>query len=187
MLGAERGGFLGADLHRPVAAQGMRVDVDQRRGDGRVGALPGSSSQAAGFEEEGERLLRAEQVLGDITLGVGGEADDHLAVLFQPLYVVGVALELALNARERVRSLALLCSFAGGRQATPMTPRMIWVGLRTRLGPRRWRRRAFLELVVPPDVLAATDRDAFAERLATIFGHDLGDQPRVTSRGDAGL
>jgi pimeloyl-ACP methyl ester carboxylesterase len=88
-----------------------------------------------------------------------------------------VALELALSTRERVRSLALLCTFVGGRQATPMT----------RVGPRGLRRRAFLELVMPPDVLAEADRDALAERLAPIFGHDLGDQPRVTMRQVAAM
>ena len=40
-----------------------------------------------------------------------------------------VALHLALTARDRARSLALLCTFANGRVATRMTPRMFWLGI----------------------------------------------------------
>jgi pimeloyl-ACP methyl ester carboxylesterase len=87
-----------------------------------------------------------------------------------------VALHLALTFRERVRSLALLCTFAGGRDAAPPTPRMVWTGLRTRIGTRRMRRRAFLELVLPP---GATAGDELAAQLAPLFGHDLADQPPV--------
>jgi pimeloyl-ACP methyl ester carboxylesterase len=106
----------------------------------------------------------------------------------EPTHVVGhslggsVALQLALGHRARVRSLSLLCTFASGKHAAPMTWRMFWAGMRTRIGPRSWRRRAFLELVMPPTCLPAIDRDALAAELAPLFGHDLGDQPPVVSQ-----
>src|SRR5262249_15194720 len=83
-------------------------------------------------------------------------ADDALTILdaesVEPAHVVGhslgglIALHLALEARSRVRSLALLCTFADGKAAAPLTLRMLWLGLRTRIGTRRMRRRAFLQL-----------------------------------------
>lgn len=85
-------------------------------------------------------------------------------------------MQLALSARTRVRSLALLCTFANSRRAAPLTPRMLWLGMCTRIGTRRMRRHAFLRLVMPPAALLGVDRDALAERLAPLFGHDLGEQ-----------
>jgi len=75
--------------------------------------------------------------------------------------------------------LALLCAFARGRDCTPLAP-VLWTGLRTKIGTRRQRRRAFLELVMPPGILRTADRDALAERLAPLFGHDLAVEPPVT-------
>lgn len=116
-------------------------------------------------------------------------ADDSRALLdaqrWEAAHIVGhslggpVALHLALIARDRVRSLALLCSFARGRAVAPPSWRMAWAGARFQLGPRGVRRRAFLELVLPPDVLRGADRDALADSLAPVFGHDLADQPPV--------
>jgi pimeloyl-ACP methyl ester carboxylesterase len=111
-------------------------------------------------------------------------ADDARAVLdglgVESAHVVGhslgglVALQLALEARPRVRSLSLLCTFAGGRVAAPLTPRMIWLGLRSRVGTRKMRRRGFLAIIMPPGALG--NPEASAGELATLFGHDLGDQ-----------
>ena len=85
------------------------------------------------------------------------------------------AVYLALAARERVRSLALLCTFADGRAAAPLTLRMMWLGMRSRVGTRAMRRRGFARLIYPPDGANAADFD----RLAALFGHDLGDTPDV--------
>lgn len=92
-----------------------------------------------------------------------------------------IALQLALDAPRRVRSLALLCTFASGADAAPLTPWMMWTGLRTRIGTRRMRRHAFLKLVMPSSVLAMTDWDGLAENLAPVFGHDLGDLPPIVN------
>lgn len=119
-------------------------------------------------------------------------AEDVLALMdaqgWQSAHVMGhslgglVALYLAHKARARVRSLALMCTFPSGAIPTRPTPWIIWAGLRTRLGTRRMRRHAFLELVLPSDALAGVDRDALAERLAELFSHDLADQPPVAMR-----
>lgn len=117
-------------------------------------------------------------------------ADDASAIMdamgWRSAHVVGhslgglVALHLALSARARVRSLSLLCTFARGRDAAPLSWWVLWTGLRTRIGSRRQRRRAFLELVMPAHVLRTRDRDDLAVQLAPIFGHDLGVEPPIT-------
>ncbi len=116
-------------------------------------------------------------------------ARDALAILdcagLPEAHVVGhslggvVALQLAITAPSRVRSLALLCTFSGGKTAAPPTARMLWLGARTRIGTRQMRRRSFLRLVMPPGPIAEADQ--LAERIATLFGHDLADQPSIVS------
>jgi pimeloyl-ACP methyl ester carboxylesterase len=90
-----------------------------------------------------------------------------------------VALHLALSERPRVRSLSLLCTFANGRDATKLSLAMLSIGLRTRIGTRAQRRRAFLQLVMTPTAWAATDSEAMAAELAPLFGHDLADHPAI--------
>lgn len=98
-----------------------------------------------------------------------------------------VALEMALARPERARSLSLLCTLARGRDATRLTWRMLRLGLRSRVGPRRARRRAFLEMVMPPGALRGADRDRMAAELAPLFGHDLADQPAIALKQLAAL
>lgn len=93
-----------------------------------------------------------------------------------------IAQHLALTARPRVKSLSLLCTFSRGQDATALTPWMLWVGLRTRIGNKRQRRRAFLQMVMPPETYSSADLDALAQQLEPLFGHDLADQPPVVMR-----
>jgi len=108
---------------------------------------------------------------------------DHLG--WSSAHVVGhsmggvIAQQIALDAPHRVRSLSLLCTFARGRDGARPTPRVLWMSLRTRIGTRRMRRRAFLELVVPRQDLDQTDSDALAARLAPLLGRDLADSPPI--------
>ncbi|MBY0490146.1 MAG: alpha/beta hydrolase [Gemmatimonadaceae bacterium] len=90
-----------------------------------------------------------------------------------------VAMQLALDAPDRVASLALLCTFANGRAAAPLTWRMLSLGARTRIGSRASRRRAFLGLIAPPGRI--DEFAARADRLAELFGHDLADQPAIAN------
>jgi pimeloyl-ACP methyl ester carboxylesterase len=134
-------------------------------------------------------LGRSQPMGWDIT--VEQLAEDALAILdaeqVESAHVVGhslgglVALHLALEARARVRSLTLMCTFANGRSAAPLSLRMMWLGMRTRFGTRRMRRRAFLQLIMPADALTNTDTDALAERLGPLFGHDLAEQPPIAN------
>jgi pimeloyl-ACP methyl ester carboxylesterase len=90
-----------------------------------------------------------------------------------------VAIEMALTNPGRVRSLALLCTMARGKDATTLTGRLFWLGIRSRTGTRRMRRRAFLEIIMPPAALRGVDRDALAAHLEPLFGHDLAEQPPI--------
>jgi pimeloyl-ACP methyl ester carboxylesterase len=92
-----------------------------------------------------------------------------------------VALELALTDKSRIRSLALLCTFARGADARHLTLLLVWIILRIRFGPRRLRRQAFLDLVLPPGQRAVQSTDV-SERIAAVFGHDIGDVPPITNR-----
>lgn len=108
---------------------------------------------------------------------------DHVG--FSTAHIVGhsmgglIALATALEHKARVKSLALLCTFADGREVTKPRSEMMWVGMRTMVGTRRMKRLAFLEMVVPKAELEARDRDELAAELAPIFGHDLGERPPV--------
>ena len=90
-----------------------------------------------------------------------------------------IAQEVALQVPGRVRTLSLLCTFARGRDATTLSWPMLVMGLRTRIGSRAMRRRAFLELIMPGMELSAADVQRRAAQLAPIFGHDLADQPPI--------
>lgn len=119
-------------------------------------------------------------------------ADDALALMdsrgFDSAHIVShsigglVALVLAQRSRARVRSLALLCTFSSGRVPTRFSPSLIALGVRTRIGTRRMRRRAFLEMVMPRAVLDDEDLEALALRLSYLFSHDLADQPPIVMK-----
>jgi pimeloyl-ACP methyl ester carboxylesterase len=98
-----------------------------------------------------------------------------------------IAQQIALTAAARVLSLALLCSFRRGREAARMTPAMIWTALRTRLGSRAMRRRAFARLVMPDAYLRQAGYDRVARDLAPLFGRDLAEQPAIVVKQVAAM
>jgi pimeloyl-ACP methyl ester carboxylesterase len=122
-------------------------------------------------------------------LSIEAMAADALAILdregIDRAHVVGhsmgglIAQEIALRAPGRVRSLALLCTFAHGGQAARFSLDLTLAAIAMRVGPRSRRRDAFLALVLPRPWLATQDRTALASSLAPLFGHDLAAQPRV--------
>lgn len=130
-------------------------------------------------------------------LSIRRMAEDTLRVMdavgFESAHLVGhsmggsIAVECALIARHRVRSLSLLCTFAVGKDATRLTGKMVWIGLRTSIGPARSRRRAFLELVLAPDDLSLPERDVLARELEPLFGHDLARRPPIAMKQLAAL
>jgi pimeloyl-ACP methyl ester carboxylesterase len=119
-------------------------------------------------------------------------ASDTLAIMdaagFGAAHVIGhsmggvIAQQIALTYPQRVRSLSLLCTSARGADATRLSWRLLWPSMRSRMGSRRMRRLAFLEIVMPPEYLSTQEPDVLAERLSPIFGHDLAESPPVTIR-----
>lgn len=122
-------------------------------------------------------------------VSIGRMAEDTAALMdeqgWDSAHIAGhsmgglIALDLALKHRARVRSLALLCTFADGRIPTRPTARMLWIGMRTRIGTRSQRRNAFPEMVMPKSILATADRSKLAHDLGQLFGHDLADPSPV--------
>lgn len=82
----------------------------------------------------------------------------------------------------RVRSLSLLCTFASGAIPTRMTPWIIGMGIRSRLGTRQMRRNAMLTMVLPEACLQTSERDAWAQRIAHVFGREIEDQPAIVMK-----
>jgi len=127
--------------------------------------------------------------IGSDPLTIEAMARDALAIMdaekIEHFHVTGhsmgglIAQEVALLAPARVKSLALLCTFARGKQGARLTPDIVLIGLRTRVGTRAMRRNAFLELVMPPALLAKSDRAQLAETLRPLFGRDLAEQPPI--------
>jgi pimeloyl-ACP methyl ester carboxylesterase len=162
------------------------VGVHGRGWQPQLGSLAGRFS---GLTFDNRGLGGSHPAGGDIS--IPQMACDSLAVMdaagFESAHVVGhsmgglIALELALTAKARVRSLSLMCTFAGGKAVAPLTPRMIWWGLRSQLGTRRMRRRGFLNLLLSPQAVAGADLEAMAAEVADLFGHDLADAPKVQS------
>lgn len=123
------------------------------------------------------------------SLTVEQMAQDALALMdaqgWEKAHVVGhsmggcIAQALALAAPQRVRSLSLLCTFAKGSQGARMTPDVIKMGLRTRIGTRTMRRRAFMEMLFAPEYLAKLQTDALAAHLIPIVGRDVADSPPI--------
>jgi 3-oxoadipate enol-lactonase len=92
-----------------------------------------------------------------------------------------IAQQLAIAAPSRVISLALVCTFPDGRNATAFSLRLMTLGLRTRLGTRAMRRAGMLRLIMPEAYLRTVDRHRLAADLSRLFGRDLADQPPIVA------
>ena len=140
------------------------------------------------FDNRG--MGKSQPASADIT--IAQLAEDTLAVLdaqgVDAAHLVGhslggcVALQTALVAPHRVKSLSLLCTSACGADATRLSAQMIWLGLKTRVGTSRMRSNAFLEIIMPPPYLASQDREALAGSLEPLFGHALCEAPPIAMR-----
>jgi pimeloyl-ACP methyl ester carboxylesterase len=180
----------GCELHANVEGVGEPVVFIQGVGVHGDGWLPQTEELQAEFRcvTFDNRGMGLSQPPG-CALTVAQMAEDALTLMdaagIDSAHIVGhslggaIALEVALLAQDRVRSLALLCTSARGSDATRPTAKMVWLGMRSRVGTRRMRSNAFLEIVMPADYLAAHDRDALSERLRPLFGHALWDTPDI--------
>lgn len=90
-----------------------------------------------------------------------------------------IAQQLAVSHRDLVRSLALLCTFAVGSQATKLTFRTFWLGIRTRIGTRRMRRHSMLKMILSNGFYADCNLDEVAEQYGNLMGRDLADSPSL--------
>ncbi|MCW3098774.1 MAG: putative hydrolase [Chthonomonadaceae bacterium] len=112
---------------------------------------------------------------------------------WEKMHVVGhslggiVAQEIALSAPQRVQSLSLLCTFAKGAQGTRMSPSVVWMGLRTRIGSPSMRRRAFLEMLFAPEYLAQHKTEELAAHLKPVLGRELAESPPILMKQLAAL
>lgn len=195
MPSLDRGGWL---LHYEVAAEAGEDSEHNKRPP--VLLIQGCGVAGEGWRPQFDALARDHRVaffdhrgIGKSELGgpvtIAEMTNDARAVLdalgWSSAHVVGhsmggvVAQQLGLDAPERVRSLALLCTFYRGRDGARLTPWLLWISLRMRLGPRAARRRAFLEMVMPAALLTTSDRDAMAAEVGAVFGRDLADQPGI--------
>ena len=130
--------------------------------------------------------------MGPVPLTIEAMATDVLAVAdaegIDAFHLAGhsmggvIAQQVALTARSRVLSLGLLCTFLRGRQGATMSPGLFATAIRSRLGTRRMRRHAFVEMVMPASYLATTDRDMLCARLGHLFGRDLAESPPILMR-----
>jgi pimeloyl-ACP methyl ester carboxylesterase len=125
-------------------------------------------------------------------LTIEGMAEDALAVLnvegINRCHVVGhsmgglIAAQLALMWPRRVKSLALLCTFPDGKSGSRLTPDTFLTGVRTRIGTRRMRRKAFLSLVLSKAGMEDSNRPALEATMTELFARDLADQPPIIMR-----
>jgi pimeloyl-ACP methyl ester carboxylesterase len=133
-------------------------------------------NRGMGGSDRGSDPITVEQMASDAAAVMDAAGIDSAHIVGHSLGGP-TGLQLALTARKCVLSLALLCSFASGKGVGPLSWRLMWAGMRMQVGTRPSKRRAFLELVVPPG--AGGDRDMLAAELAPLFGHDLADSPPV--------
>ncbi len=166
-----------------VAGEGWRPQIDALARDHRV----------AVFDNRGIGKSGLPSTTGKpVTLNVADMASDARALMdhlaWDSAHVGGhslggvIAQQLALDTPARVRSLSLLCTFFRGRDGARLTPWILWLSIKMRVGSRASRRRAFLEMVMPGSVLDAMPAaaiDAMAADIGRLFGRDLADQPTI--------
>jgi aminoacrylate hydrolase len=161
-----------------VVGEGWRPQIDE------LGArfdLVAFDNRGIGLSEAGPEALSIEAMAADALAVADAEKIGRFHLVGHSMGGL-IAQEIALRAPERVASLALLCTFAHGKQGSRPTLGMLGTALRARIGTRKSRRNAFLRLVMPPDYLATVDRRRLAEDLRPFFGHDLADQPPIVMK-----
>jgi pimeloyl-ACP methyl ester carboxylesterase len=142
-----------------------------------------------------EALSRDHRCISFDNRGIGGSrgdtralsvelmARDALALMdalqLERAHLVGHSLggvivqRMALIAPERAASLTFMCTFAGGRDLRKPSARLIWLGLRSRVGTAAMRSRAFARLIMPDAYLAERGLERTIRELEAIFGRPL--------------
>ncbi len=135
-------------------------------------------NRGIGGSRRGEGPLTIERMAADALAIADHEGLDCFHVLGHSMGGL-IALHLALTARDRVKSLALLCTFADGRRATRLSGRMLMLALRSRIGTRAMRRAGMMKMILPDAYIRQHDAAVLASALGDLFGHDLADQPSI--------
>jgi len=180
--------------------KGCQLSYEVRGNGPPVVFIQGLGIHGRAWKPQVDALARDYRCLTFDNRGIGGSqprgcaitipqmAEDALALMdaqgWEAAQVVGqsmgglVAIEMALRAGRRVRSLALICSLGRGSAVFPRDPGMIWRWLRTQAGTKPQKRRALLELLMPESALDGVD----PAELADLFGHDLAEHSPVSAR-----
>ena len=187
-----------------VERAGVRVFY-QARGQGPpVLMVQGVGVIGAGWRPQVEELSQTHQVAVIDNRGIGQSqpcsgpitieamADDAIAVMdaldWPRAHLVGhsmggvIVTHMALTHPERVSSLCLLCTFSRGAEAARLTWPVLKMTLRTRLGTPAMRRRAFMEMLVPPAHLVGKDVADLAQHVGEMVGRDLAVSPPILMR-----
>lgn len=177
-----------SDLHFASRGEGSPVLLVQGVGVAGCGWQPqiealGGDHEVAWFDNRGVGASPGDPG------SVRKMAEDALGVMdalgWESASIVGhslggvIAQQMAVLAPERVQRLALLCTFARGRSALSLHPAALWMNLRTMVGTKAMRRRAFFELVTDPEV--AVDEPAITQ-LERAFGRGLADLPAAAQK-----
>lgn len=135
-------------------------------------------NRGIGRSPRGEGPLTIERMAADALAVADAERLDRFHLLGHSMGGL-IALQLALTARDRVTSLALLCTFGDGRGATRLSWRMLKLALRSRIGTRPMRRAGMLKMILPDGYLRQHDPAQLASAFGDLFGRDLADQPSI--------
>jgi len=158
-----------------VIGEGWRPQIDALSGRYTVVWI---DNRGIGQSVTTTKLLSVEDMAADVLAVADAEG-------LQRFHLAGhsmgglIAQQIGVTTPARVLSLSLLCTFLRGREATAMSWPMLAIALRSRIGTRRMRRRAFVEMVMPTGYLTTVDRDTLCEGLNGMFGRDLADQPPI--------
>jgi pimeloyl-ACP methyl ester carboxylesterase len=178
------------DLQYEIAGNGPPVVCIQGVGVPKAGWRPQVEDLATRFQvitfdnrgigrsSRGRSPLTIEAMAADVVGLMDAEGIDRFHVMGHSMGGL-IAQHVGLTARDRVKSLSLLCTFANGRDATALSLQMLVHGIRSRVGTRTMRRNGMMRMIMPADYLAGVDRARLAEQLQRLFGRDLADQPPV--------
>ena len=158
-----------------VAGSGWAPQVAALAGRFRVITF---DNRGVGRSARGEHALSIEFMAADVWAILDAQGIEACHLIGHSMGGL-IALEAALKAPHRVKSLSLLCTFPSGSAATQLSLRMAVLGLRSRIGTRAMRRQGMLRMIFPAAWLRGVDRVALAGRLATVFGRDLADSPPI--------
>lgn len=182
-----------AEIYYETCGKGIPILMIQGVGSAGTAWMPqvkelSRSHQVAVFDNRGigKSVSRSSSISIEIMARDALAIIDHLG--WESAHIVGhsmggvIAQQLALDAPSRVRSLALMCTFSRGKEAVRISPWLIWMMLRTRVGSKGMRRRALLEMLFPKSYLEESDLDQLALKIGELVGRDLADNPRIIMR-----